>query len=64
LFEKGRIYFNLISPKDDGGFELIPKLVTQITDYNPLDHNDLMDALECAIYVARQYITGTISAAG
>jgi hypothetical protein len=64
LFEKGRIYFNLISPKDDGGSELIPKLVNQITDYNPLDHNDLMDALECAIYIARQHITGSISAAG
>ena len=63
LFEKGRIYFNLISPKDDGGIELIPKIVNQITDYNPVDHNDLMDALECAIYVARQYISGGISVA-
>lgn len=59
-FEKGRVFFNLISPDVDG-VKLIPRIVTQITDYNPIDHNDLMDALEVAIYVARQYITGNIS---
>ena len=63
LFEKGRVFFNLVSPKDDAGTELIPKIVQQITDYNPIDHNDLMDALECGIFVARQYITGGISVA-
>ena len=62
-FEKGRVFFNLISPKTDGGIELIPRIVNQITDYNPIDHNDLMDALEVTIYVARQYITGSISVA-
>lgn len=61
-FEKGRVFFNLISPDVDG-VKLIPRIVTQITDYNPIDHNDLMDALEVAVYVARQYITGNISVA-
>lgn len=61
-FEKGRVFFNLISPKVNE-VELVPRIVNQITDYNPIDHNDLMDALEVAIYVARQYITGSISVA-
>jgi phage terminase large subunit-like protein len=61
LFEKGRIVFNLISPKNTSGKELIPVLVDQIVNHNPLDHNDLMDAMEVAIYTARQYIKDAIS---
>lgn len=63
LFEKGRVFFNLISPKGNDDTELIPKIVEQITDYNPVDHNDLMDALEVAIYTARQYISGNLTIA-
>lgn len=65
LFEKGRVFFNqacsstsLIDESD-----VLKKVVSEITDHNPLAHNDLMDALEVAIYTARQYVTGDLSMA-
>lgn len=63
LFESGRVFFNLISPKTDSGVDLVPALVAQIVDHNPLDHNDLLDAFEAAVYGIRPFMSNTISVA-
>lgn len=65
LFEKGRVFFNRVSV--DLGVDNLPiieLLVRQISDYNPMDSNDLMDALENGIFVARDYINSELSSAG
>lgn len=46
LFERERIYLNKVS--SDDGKSHTDKLIQQITDYNVMDSNDLMDALEMA----------------
>lgn len=63
IFEKGRIFFNLAatSTSEIDETKVLNKVVDEITNYNALAHNDLMDALEVAIYTARQYITGDLS---
>lgn len=61
LFQKGRILFNRVSPDGNDHKE---KLVQQITDYNPMDSNDLMDALEVGLFIARDYIKSEITFAG
>jgi len=70
LFERARIFFNRISPVSEidkselfGSKEKPGKLIKQLTDHNPLDHNDPLDALEVAVFVARTYISQDISAA-
>jgi hypothetical protein len=61
LFEKGRIIFNLVSPKSHANKDIMPILIDQIVNHNPLDHNDLMDAMEVAVFTSRQYISDEIS---
>jgi hypothetical protein len=61
LFEKGRVIFNLVSPKSAANKDIMPVLIDQIVNHNPLDHNDLMDAMEVAVFTARQYISDEIS---
>ncbi|MBP5977014.1 hypothetical protein HW132_30910 [Brasilonema sp. CT11] len=62
LFEKGRIYFNRVS--SDDGKSYMDKLIHQITDFNVMDSNDLMDALEMALLIGRNYINSEITVAG
>jgi hypothetical protein len=63
LFEKYRILFNIActtTSKIDNKL-IVDKLTSEITDHNPLDHNDLLDALEVALYTSRQYVSGGLS---
>lgn len=63
LFEKSRIIFNTVasSVSEVDNTNTLKKIVSEITDYNALAHNDLMDALEAGIFTARQYISGDLS---
>lgn len=63
LFERFRIIFNTacMSTSEIDDSDTLKKVVSELTDYNALGHNDLMDALECAIFVGRQYISGDLS---
>ncbi|MBP5977500.1 hypothetical protein HW132_33515 [Brasilonema sp. CT11] len=58
LFEKGRFLFNRVTESDYAS-----KLIKQITDYNPMDSNDLMDALEMALLIGRNYIDSELTVA-
>jgi hypothetical protein len=66
IFEKGRFFFNKVCSttslidKED----ILNKVILEITDHNSLAHNDLMDALEVATYVARQYISSDLTMRG
>jgi hypothetical protein len=62
LFERGKIYFNRVTTDD--GKSHTDKLIQQITDYNVMDSNDLMDALEMALFIGRNYINSEITFAG
>ncbi len=62
LFEKGKVFFNKVSaPLLPNKLTPIQQLVSEITDYNPLDHNDLLDSLEVAIFTARMYLQSQLS---
>jgi len=63
LFERGRIIFNIAANcvSEIDNTNTLKKVVSEVTDFNVLAHNDLMDGLECAIYVAREYISGDLS---
>lgn len=65
LFERERVYFNRVRiAEDSSGLSTIDKLVGQITNYNILDSNDLLDALEIGLYVARNFINSELTVAG
>lgn len=63
LFEMSRVIFNIAADctSEIDGSNVIKKAVSEITDFNELSHNDVMDALECAIYVSRQYISSNLT---
>jgi phage terminase large subunit-like protein len=54
LFENGKIFFNKVA-------DFLPRIATEITDYNPLDSNDLMDSTEVGLFIARQYLISELS---
>ncbi len=60
LFERGKVYFNRVTTNEGN----MHKLVHQITDFNVMDSNDLMDALEMALLIGRNYINSEITVAG
>ncbi len=62
LFERGKVYFNRVT--SDDGKSHTDKLIQQITDYNVMDSNDLMDSLEMALLIGRNYINSEITVAG
>lgn len=61
LFEKEKVFFNLISLTLPNGEEAIDNLINEITDFNYLSHNDLLDALEVGLYVSRNYLNTELS---